>query len=179
MHVICTILNCVCRSAVHLGMTEDIPFLERPDWMGSDGKPKFKVYCPVTAAERSKRLTASERRRSKSSEREIDEDTGKTSIRSALELQFDWPLHQMTGYMRRLDGAGGLTRKNNRCMDPLAADGLPKHAVDGSRTPFFGYWFYVAWYNVINPVLARTFGQVLNVRDKDDLDTLLGATVMM
>ena len=160
-------------------MTQDIPFMERPDWMGSDGKPKFKVYCPVTMAERNKRLTASERRRSKSSEMEIDEDAGKTSVRSALEVQFDWALHQMTGYMRRLDGATGLTRKGHRKMDPLAADGEPKHALDGSLTPYFGYWFYIAWYNVIIPVLGKTFGQVLNVMDKDDMDTLFGATVMM
>ena len=85
----------------------------------------------------------------------------------------------MTGYMRRLDGEGGVTRKGYKRMDPLAPDGEPKHAVDGSQTPYFGFWFYVAWYEVIVPVMTKSFGQVLNVRDKEDLETLLAAKVMM
>ena len=170
------ILNSECRSAVHLGMTQDIPFLERPDWM-ANGSPKYKVYCPVTAAERRRRLPANERR-SEYQAVAAGEAEEMTEIRSALEMQFDWELHQMTAYMRRLDGEG-KTRSGYPRMDPLARDGVEKFATDGSRTPSFGFWFYVAWYNVIVPALSRTFGQVLNVVDRGDLDTLLGTTVMM
>jgi hypothetical protein len=31
------------------------------------------------------------------------------SVRLALEVQFDWDLNQMTGFMDRLDGKGGVT----------------------------------------------------------------------
>jgi hypothetical protein len=55
------ILNSVIWLAVHLGMEKVIPFMERDDWM-ENGKPKFKVFCPVTQAERKKRLSANERR---------------------------------------------------------------------------------------------------------------------
>jgi hypothetical protein len=64
-------------------------------------------------------------------------------------------------------------------MDPMAPDKEPKHALDGSRTPYFGYWFYLAWYNVIVPSLTKTFGPVFNVMDMEDLDALLEAKVMM
>ena len=61
----------------------------------------------------------------------------------------------------------------------MAPGGEPKYATDGSRTPFFGYLFYIAWYNVIVPSLVRTFGPVVNVLDMEDLDALLEATVPM
>ena len=161
-------------------MTEDIPFMERPSWMRPDGKPMYKVFCPVAPAEKKKRLSqAANIRRSQGALEDVEEGGRKNTIRSALELQFDWPLHQMTGYTRRLDGEGGVTRKGYKRMDPLAPDGEPTHAVDGSQTPYFGFWFYVAWYEVIVPVMTKSFGQVLNVRDKEDLETLLAAKVMM
>ena len=83
--------------------------------------------------------------------------------------------------MRRLDGAlaGNRTMRGLKYMDPMAPDGAPKHACDGSRTPYFGFWFYLAWYNVVVPSLEKTFGPVLNVLDMDDLDVLLEAKVMM
>jgi hypothetical protein len=95
--------------------------------MGRDGKPRFKVYCPVSVAERNKRLTAREkwRVRSSVSDMETDDDNVKISIRSALELQFDWCLHQMTGYMRCLDGADqtGVPRSESACR-PSSVPGL-------------------------------------------------------
>jgi hypothetical protein len=100
--------------------------------------------------------------------------------RSALEMQFDLELHLMTGYMRRLDGEG-QTRRKLKGMDPFATDGEVKFHFDGSLTPYVGFWFYVAWYNVIVPlaVLQKTFGPILSVKDQDDLDELLDTTVAM
>jgi hypothetical protein len=57
--------------------------------------------------------------------------------------------------------------------------GNPKWATDGSRTPFFGYWFYIAWDNVFGPALTKAFGQNMRVLDIEDVDDLLGTTVMM
>jgi hypothetical protein len=164
--------------AVHLGMDEDIPFMERPAWLDAEGKPKYKIFCPVTLSERVKRLSSVERRAATVTVRSAEVKPDKSELRSALELQFDWALHQMVGYMRRLDGEG-KTKKGYKRMDPLAPDDEPKYATDGSRTPFFGYWFYIAWYNVIVPSLVRTFGPVVNVMDMEDLDALLEATVPM
>ena len=165
--------------AGHLGMTEDKPFMQRADWMDGD-RCKYKVYCPVQPAVASNRLAGgpSQRRRS------ADTDTGGTQEDcdqvSALELQFDWELHQMTGYMRRLDGEYGVTKKGNmRFMDPLAPDGMRKWAHDGSQTALFGYWAYLAWYNVFVPVLSKVYGQVVNADDDESLDLLLGLKVMM
>jgi hypothetical protein len=84
----------------------------------------------------------------------------------------------MVAYMRRLDGATETLRRQPR-MDPMGKLGNPKWATDGSRTPFFGYWFYIAWDNVFAPVLCKAFGQSVDVLDDGDVDELLGATVMM
>ncbi len=97
---------------------------------------------------------------------------------SALDMQFDLELHLMTGYMRRLDGEG-RTRRRLNCMDPFATDGEVKFHFDGSLTPYVGFRFYVAWYNVIVPVLQKTFGPILSVKDIDDLEELLDTTVAM
>jgi hypothetical protein len=157
-------------------MTEDIPFMERKDWM-QHGQPKYKIFCPVSPAERLKRRPANERRNYKDAVKEGD--AGRESMPlSALAQQYDWELHQMVGYMRRLDGSTQTIKKMPR-MDPLSPDGEPKHALDGSKTPYFGYWAYVAWYNVFVPALSKTFGPVLHVSDEEDMNTLLGATVMM
>lgn len=166
-------------------MERAVPFMHRDDWM-EDGKPKFKEYCPVTPAEKNKRRSAIERRSvsGEFEENEAEQDSRCQTVKkagsapSALELQFDWDLHQMTGYMRRLDGEG-LTKRKLKRMDPFARDNERKFAFDGSQTPYFGFWFYVAWYNVIVPALTKTFGPILSVVDQDDLDELLAAKVAM
>ena len=89
-----------------------------------------------------------------------------------------WDLHQMVAYMRRLDGATQTLRRQKR-MGPMRRIGEAKWATDGSRTSFYGYWTYIAWDNVFAPVLTKTFGQSVGVMDEEDLDELLGATVMM
>jgi hypothetical protein len=157
-------------------MTEDIPFMERKDWM-QHGQPKYKIFCPVSSAERFKRCTATERRNFREALKEGDASRESMPL-SALEQQYDWELHQMVGYMRRLDGSTQTIKKMPR-MDPLASDGEAKHALDGSKTPYFGYWTYVAWYNVFIPALYKTFGPVVNVLDEEDMNKLLGATVKM
>ena len=161
-------------------MTDDVAFLERPAWLDEDGNPKYKTFCPVSHSQRFNRLTPSDKKVAKfASAGSSDERFANTSELSALEQQFDWPLHQMVGYMRRLDGALGRTIRGLKYMDPMAPDKEPKHAMDGSRTPYFGFWFYLAWYNVVVPSLQKTFGPVLNVMDMDDLEELLEAKVMM
>ena len=50
---------------------------------------------------------------------------------------------------------------------------------DGSKTAFYGYWTFVAWDNVFTPILTKSFGPSVAVMDEEDLDQLLGATVMM
>jgi hypothetical protein len=85
----------------------------------------------------------------------------------------------MVGYMRRLDRACGKTVRGFKRMDPMAPEKYGKHALDGSKTPYFGYWFDVAWYNVVVPSIQKTFGPVLNVMDVDNLDVLLDAKVIM
>jgi hypothetical protein len=160
-------------------MTDDVAFLERTAWLDEDGSPKYKTFCPVSYSQRFNRLTAGDRKVAKFAGGSSDEKLASTSELSALEQQFDWPLHQMVGYMRRLDGALGRTIRGLKYMDPMAPDKEPKHAFDGSRTPYFGFWFYLAWYNVIVPSLQKTFGPILNVMDMDDLEDLLEAKVMM
>jgi hypothetical protein len=175
-----------------MGMPEGVPFMDRPDWVEAAFREAGAEYCPVTAAERLKRLSANERRSKMDEDDGLSETesqsgggdnvkskAGKEPMRcSALEMQFDLELHLMTGYMRRLDGEG-LTRRNLKRMDPFAPDGEVKFNFDGSLTPYVGFWFYVAWYNVIVPVLHKTFGPILSVKDQDDLDELLDTTVAM
>ncbi len=64
-------------------------------------------------------------------------------------------------------------------MNPLARDRGPNFATDGSRTQFFGFWAYVAWYNAFVPVLQKVFGDIVNVRDEGELEKLLGATMKL
>ena len=160
-------------------MTEDIPFMERKDWLDTDGKPFCKTFCPVSAAERVKRLSPTERKNLSKSKASDEGEGTETTPKSALELRYDWQLHQMVGYMRRVDGARQTLVKQLPCMNPLAANGEPKYATEGSRTPFFGFWTYVAWYNAIVPVLQKVVGDIVMVRDEEALDVLLGATVNM
>ena len=103
----------MCWCAVHLGMDQDIPFMERSAWLDQDGNPKYKIFCPVSMSDRVKRLTPVERRAATATMRSAElTKADKSELRSALELQFDWALHQMVGYMRRLDSRG--RRKNQK-----------------------------------------------------------------
>ncbi len=77
---------------------------------------------------RSKRLSPIERKDlAKSKESEEGEGT-ETTPKSALELRYDWQLHQMVGYMRRVAGMKTTFVRKLPCMNPLAADGEPKYA---------------------------------------------------
>ena len=84
----------------------------------------------------------------------------------------------MVAYMRRLDGATQTVRQQKR-IDPMARIEEPEWAVEGSRTSFFNFWFYVAWDNVFAPALGKAFGQNMRVVDIEDVDDLVGAKVMM
>ena len=84
----------------------------------------------------------------------------------------------MVAYMRCLDGATLTLRKQPR-MNPMARNGEAKWQTDGSRTSYFGYWTFVAWDYVFVPVLGKAFGQSMRVLDEENVDELLGATVMM
>ena len=84
----------------------------------------------------------------------------------------------MVAYMRRLDGATQTLRRQKR-MDPMGRMGEAKWATDGSKTKYYGYWTFVAWDNIFAPVLGKAFGQSVHVFDEENVDELLGATVMM
>ena len=64
----------------------------------------------------------------------------------------------MVGYMRRLDGAYAPNSRNEKSMDPFAADGARKWKVNGSKTPLFGFWAYYAWEHVLGVVFSSSFG---------------------
>ena len=155
-------------------MTDDRGFMQRDDWLENE-KPFCKVFCPVSSAERQRRLTPAERR---AHVFEAGEEGSNAMAASALAIRYDWPLHQMVAYMRRLDGATRTIRKHPR-MDPLAKRGEPKWAIDGKLTPFFNYWAFVAWDEVFAPVLSKLFGVSVAVLDEEDVDVLLDTTVMM
>ena len=148
--------------------------MQRDDWLEND-KLFCKVFCPVSSAERQRRLTPAER---KAHVFEAGEEGSNAMATSALAMRYDWPLHQMVAYMRRLDGATKTIRKLPR-MDPLAKRGEPKWAIDGKLTSFFNFWAFVAWDNVFAPVLGKAFGQNMRVLDEEHVDELLCATVMM
>ncbi len=153
--------------------------MERKDWIEENGKPFCKSFCPVSATEKSRHLKASERKSLSKDLQDSGEEDSESTEKSTLELRYDWQLHQMVGYMCRLDEAKKSIWTRTQCMIPLARKGQPKFITDGSRNPFFGFWFYVGWYEVIVPVLQRMLGEVVNIKDEEELDKLLGATVMM
>jgi hypothetical protein len=99
--------------------------------------------------------------------------------KSALAQQYDMELHQMVGYMRRLDGAYAPNSRNEKSMDPFAADGAKKWKVNGSKTPLFGFWAYYAWEHVISGLFSSAFGTIFKVTNQKSLKALLGAQVMM
>ena len=160
--------------AGHLGMSDEKAFMEREDWL-DNGEPFSKVFCPVSAAERAKRLKGQEKRDFVAGQEEGAMESN-AMVSSALYARYDWDLHQMVGYMRRLDGAT-LTVRQHKRMDPMARIGEPKWAVEGSRTPYFNFWFYVAWDNVFAPALGKAFGQNMRVVDIEDVDDLVGANL--
>ena len=88
-------------------------------------------------------------------------------------------LHQMVGYMRRLDGAYAPSSRNEKSMDPFAADGERKWKVNGSKTPLFGFWAYYAWEHVLGVVFSSSFGSIFTVKDTRSLRRLMEAEVMM
>jgi hypothetical protein len=156
-------------------MADDQAFMYREDWLGQNGEPFCKVFCPVSTAERVKRLRGNDKRQFV----DVAEHESPGSMHmSALQYRYDWDLHQMVAYMRRLDGATTTLTKQKR-MDPMEKIGVAKWRTDGSRTKFYGYWTYVAWDNVFTPILTKAFGASVGVVDEEELDELLGATVMM
>ena len=87
---------------------------------------------------------------------------------------------KMVGYMRRLDGAYPNTSRGHKVMDPLAPDGQPKWATNGSKlTPLFGWWAYYAWEKVFYPVLVKVMGPIVLINDEKDVDALCEADVMV
>lgn len=166
--------------AEHLGLIEDIGFMKRSAWLDPEGNSKYETFCPLSANQLRQRLARvrGAGKQSRSTTDEESEGDSKTPL-SALELQYDWPLHQMVAYMRRVDGKGRKTFKGLLRMNPLAPDREVKFAIEGSKTPLFGYWFYFAWYNVIVPSLSKTFGTILDVMDTDEMERLLMAKVKM
>ena len=44
----------LCFRAEHLGMTQDIAFLERADYM-QNGVMKYEVFCPLTEGAKKKK----------------------------------------------------------------------------------------------------------------------------
>jgi hypothetical protein len=138
-----------------------------------------KTFCPVSAAERSKRFSPIERKNFAKSKASEEGEGTKTTPRSALDLRHDWQLHQMVGFMCSVDGVRKTLVRRLPCMNPLAGEGEPQFATEGSRTPFFGFWAHDAWYNAFVPVLQKVFGNIVNVRDEEELDMLLGATVKL
>ena len=170
--------NDVCiPPAGHLGMSDEEAFMEREDWLGQDGEPFCKVFCPVSASERGKRLRGNDKRQFVAEQGEGELESHAMHA-SALQYRYDWDLHQMVAYMRRLDGATPTLKRQKR-MDPMERMGVAKWSTDGSKTSFYGYWTYIAWDNVFAPVLTKAFGQSVGVMDEEDLDELLGASVMM
>ena len=156
-------------------MADDQVFMYRGDWLGQNGEPCCKVFCPVSTAERVKRLRGNDKRQFV----DVAEHESPGSMHmSALQYRYDWDLHQMVAYMRRLDGATKTLTLQKR-MDPMERMGVAKWRTDGSKTSFYGYWTFVAWDNVFTPILTKSFGASVAVMDEEDLDELLGATVMM
>ena len=159
-------------------MADDQAFMYREDWLGHNGEPIWKVFCPVSASERAKRLRGNDKRQFVAETDVAEFESPGTMLASALQCRYDWDLHQMVAYMRRLDGATQTLTRQKR-MDPMERMGVAKWRTDGSKTSFYGYWTFVAWDNVFTPILTKSFGASVAVMDEEDLDELLGATVMM
>ena len=153
-------------------MPENKAFMEREEWM-VEGKMGFNTYCPVSV----KAEAASCGKRAKP-EAMISVSYDRDA-RSVLETHYDAELHQMTGYMRRLDGAYGKVKGGRPVMEPFADDGAAKWDIDPDDTALFGFWFYEAWHNVFSLFFSSIWGSIMQVISEARLDALLGAEVMM
>ena len=151
-------------------MPEKKAFMEREEWM-VDGKMGFNTYCPVS--EKAENASCGKKRKA------VAISVSDRDARSVLETHFDAELHQMTGYMRRLDGAYGKVRRGNPVMDPFAPDGAAKWDIDPDKTDLFGFWFYEAWDNVFSAFFFSIWGPIMQVISEARLNALLGAEVMM
>ncbi len=115
-------------------LVQDKQFMERDEWM-LNGARIFNTYYPVS--EKAEAAPCGKRKIAPS-------DSGyERDATSVLESHYDTELHQMTGYMRRLDRAYGTVKGGNG-MDPFAADGEPKWNIDPDKTTLFGIWMYEA-----------------------------------
>jgi hypothetical protein len=163
-------------------MTQDIAFLERADYM-QNGVMKYEVFCPLTeGAKKKKSGKAASKKATTGEEGDGDEPPEPPAPKqvSALQYQYCPELHKMVGYMRRLDGAYPNTSRGHKVMDPLAPDGQPKWATNGSKlTPLFGWWAYYAWEKVFYPVLVKVMGSIVLINDEEDVDALCEAEVMV
>ena len=164
-------------------MSKDIPFLQRDDYM-QHGQMKFHVFCPLTDTVcKKKKLGGTKKRRSGEGEVEEGDEAVPTPTpteHSALYHHYCPELHKMVGYMRRLDGAYPNTSRGHKVMDPLAPDGQPKWATNGSKlTPLFGWWAYYGWEKVFYPVLVKVMGPIVLINDEEDVDALCEADVMV
>ena len=173
----------LCFRAEHLGMSKDIPFLQRDDYM-QHGQMKFHVFCPLTDTVcKKKKLGGTKKRRSGEGEVEEGDEavpTPTSTEHSALYHQYCPELHKMVAYMRRLDGAYPDTHKGQKIMDPLAPDGLPKWGLNGrSATPLFGWWAYLAYEKALCPVFAKVMGTIVIIKDEDDVEQLDQLEVMV
>ena len=146
-------------------MPENKAFMEREEWM-VEGKMGFNTYCPVSA----KAEAASCGKRAKP-EAMISVSYDRDA-RSVLETHYDAELHQMTGYMRRLDGAYGKVKGGRPVMEPFADDGAAKWDIDPDDTALFGFWFYEAWHNVF----SLFFSQHMGIHYASDLRSPVGCT---
>jgi hypothetical protein len=61
-------------------MSEDIGFMERGDWLGDDGKPFCRVFCPVSGVERYKRLSTTERKSFDSAHSDADSEARSDAV---------------------------------------------------------------------------------------------------
>ena len=161
-------------------MKQDIPFLERADYM-QNGVKKYDVFCPLTEGIQKKQLGKPRSKRPQAEQGADPEPEPEPSAKqvSALYQQYCPELHKMIGYMRRLDGAYPNTSRGFKVMDPLAPDGEPKLAVEGRRTPYFGWWAFYAWEEVFYPVFVKIMGSIVLVNDEEDVDALCEAEVMV
>ena len=150
--------------------------MNRPDWIKpGSATGRYATFCPISAATEKRRVSKSKQ------STQVSAKSPPFSIEeiSALAHQYDLELHQMVGYMRRLDGAYPPTPRGQKVMDPFAPDGESKWAVNGSRTPLFGFWSYYAWEHVLGVVFSSSFGSIFTVTDAKSLRQLLEAEVMM
>ncbi len=135
----------------------------------------FANVCPLSSATEKRRVSKSKQ------STQVSAVSPPFSIeeKSALAHQYDLELHQMVGYMRRLDGAYAPNSGGHKSMDPFAPDGESKWTVSGSRTPMLGFWAYYAWEHVLGVVVSSSFGSIFTVTDAKSLRQLLAAEVMM